>query len=176
MPAHAVSRQVGYSCNQLFDLVADVEHYPEFVPFWVAARVRRVNDQLYYTDQVIELKLIHLQFRTKTTLIRSRRIEVMTTEKPFRLMRICWDFEPSEDGGCTAHLAVELDFRSNTLSRLMGLVSHEMVTRLIDAFEGRARLIHGPSRVAAARFGAAPFKISENYPVSAGLPDNAVAE
>ncbi len=176
MPAHAVCRDLPFTREQLFDLVADVERYPEFVPHWVAARVRRVTDQLYYTDQVVELKLLHLQFRSKTMLVRPERIEVTSSEKPFRFMRIGWEFASLADGTCRVGLKVEFDVSSGAVRKVIEFLSGDMARRLVDAFETRAREVYGRSRVAAARAGVGPFVIPDLRPARLVLAENAVAE
>lgn len=143
MAKHALHREMAFSCDQLFDLVADVEHYPEFVPWWSAARIRRrEGDSVYYTDQVIRMSVLSQRFTSKTVLYRPREITVTSEEKPFRFLDINWKFAPIATGAAV-DLSLEFHFKSATLSRMMRLVSDEAAHVLISAFEDRAHHIYG---------------------------------
>lgn len=152
MAHHEVSRDVPFAPEILFDLVADVERYPEFVPWWVAARVKRVSPVMYYTDQVVALKVLHRGFRTKTVLQRPDRIDVTSTDKPFKQLQLVWTFEPLPEG-CRVRLSAAFQFRSGAIQAMLGLFSQDMVHRLLDAFESRAQSMFGESRLAAPRAG-----------------------
>ena len=152
MAHHEVERDMPFAPEVLFDLVADVERYPEFVPMWVAARIKWVSPVMYYTDQVVALKMLHRGFRTKTVLRRPDRIEVTSTEKPFKQLQLVWTFDPLADG-CRVRLSAVFQFRSGAIQAMLGLFSQDMVQRLLAAFDDRARSMFGESRLAAPRAG-----------------------
>jgi Polyketide cyclase / dehydrase and lipid transport len=80
--------------EQLFDLAADVERYPEFQRWWIAARIRKWEGDSYYTDQVLGFGPIRVRFGSKTVLHRPERIDVTSDEPPFRRFALSWIFEP----------------------------------------------------------------------------------
>lgn len=143
MQTHTVEREVPFRPEQLFDLVADVERYPEFVPWWVAARVRRREEGAYYTDQVIRVSMVSQRFTTRTALRRPDWIDVTSDEKPFKKLEIRWRFEPAPGGRCRVRLDLLFHFKSVALGKMLGIVSGEAAHMLINAFEERARSVYG---------------------------------
>lgn len=144
MRGQTVEREVPFSREQLFDLVSDVERYPEFVPWWVAARVRkREGESVYYTDQVIRMSMVSQRFTTRTEMRRPESIDVTSSEKPFKRLEIRWKFDPMGAERCRVRLHVLFHFSSNTLAKMMTLASSEAVHRLMHAFEERAEEVYG---------------------------------
>ncbi len=84
MPSHKVSCALHHEPEQLFDLAADVERYPNFLPWWVAACIRERDRDVYYTDQVVGFGIGRASFSSKTVLRRPERIDVTSTDRPFR--------------------------------------------------------------------------------------------
>jgi coenzyme Q-binding protein COQ10 len=80
MSTHRFRCSLPYTQDQLFDLAADVESYPEFVPWWVAARVWKREHNVYYTDQIIRLAMVRKHFRSKTIFHPPTRIDVTSTD------------------------------------------------------------------------------------------------
>ena len=134
-----VERWLPYCCEQLFDLTADVEHYPEFLRWWIAARIRRREDSAYYTDQVLGFGPLRIRFGSKTVLHRPERIDVTSDEPPFRQFRLAWIFEPQLGPGCKVSLVAEINFRSRLLQRVAEHALSGAIAGIIDAFEARAR-------------------------------------
>ncbi|MFA7430361.1 MAG: type II toxin-antitoxin system RatA family toxin [Rhodospirillaceae bacterium] len=147
MPTTTVKREVYYPPHRMFDLVADVERYPEFLPTWQAVRVRNRTGDGYDTDQVVRLGPVRHTFTTHTRLILPNAIEVHSTQAPFRAFSLQWKFDVADDGGCNIHLNVTFELRSRALSALSALLSRESVDRMVTAFEDRARRMYGaPAR------------------------------
>lgn len=144
VPGFAESRVLAYSCERLFDLVIDVERYPEFLPWWVGATVIRREGNAYCTDQVVGSGIFRRRFRTRTAFDRPRRIDVKASGGLFRHFTVCWAFDPAPQGGCRVGLRVELEFRGRLLHRLFWVASRRELGRTIDAFEARARKLYGP--------------------------------
>jgi coenzyme Q-binding protein COQ10 len=144
MPTHTVSRELIFEPDQLFDLVADVERYPEFVPWWAAARIRRHEGESYYTEQIINMKVFRHRFSSRTILRRPSSIDIISTDKPFKDLKICWQFKPAPFSGCMIHLAVDFQLRSTSLERLVGSAANDAVHKLVVAFEERAMQVYGP--------------------------------
>lgn len=151
MPSHHVQRVLAYTPEQLFDLAAEVERYPEFLPWWIAARVRRREGDVYYTDQVVGFGIVRERFGSKTVLRRPERIDVTSSDGPFRHFHLAWRFEPCPDGACRVSLAVDLELRSWLLQEVFGRAIVERVGAIITAFEARAHRLYGPAEGHAGR-------------------------
>ncbi|GAB4286725.1 MAG: type II toxin-antitoxin system RatA family toxin [Roseovarius sp.] len=149
MPSHAESRHVPYSAQQMYELVADVASYPEFLPWTAAARVRRVVPQpdgsrLMEADLVISFKVFRERFGSRVVLRDAERvIETEYLDGPFQHMRSNWRFEEAGDGGCIVHFDVDFAFRSRLLQSAAELFFHEAMKRVVRAFEARAQALYG---------------------------------
>lgn len=139
-----VERLLPYAPEKLFDLAADVERYPEFLRWWISARIRKREGNIYYTDQTLGLGPVRMRFGSKTVLHRPEQIDVTSNESPFRRFRLSWHFETRTNAGCRVRLAVELELRSRLLQRVVGRVLRDTVTDIIEVFEVRARQLYGP--------------------------------
>ena len=104
MPTVTVSRRLPYSAEQIFALVADVERYPEFLPWWVAAKVQKREPQAYETDQVIRFGVVRQRFSSRTILEPHRRISVTATGSSLRRLELDWWFEALPDDGAEVRL------------------------------------------------------------------------
>jgi coenzyme Q-binding protein COQ10 len=134
-----VERTLPYDRERLFDLAADVERYPEFLRWWLAARVWQRQGDTYYTEQTLGFGPVRARFRSKTVLRRPERIDVVSDEPPFRTFRLAWIFEPQPEVGCTVILSAELDFNSFLLERIVDHVLRRTIADIIRDFEARAR-------------------------------------
>jgi coenzyme Q-binding protein COQ10 len=143
MTTHAERRHLPYRADQLFDLVADVERYPEFLPWCTGARIRERTDTIITADLLIGFRMVRERFTSKVTLSRPDRIDVAYSEGPFRYLDNHWKFEPQADGSCIIDFYVDFEFRSRMLQRLIGVLFNEAVRRMVGAFEGRARQLYG---------------------------------
>ncbi|WP_044564436.1 type II toxin-antitoxin system RatA family toxin [Azospirillum sp. B4] len=143
MPTHAEKRVLPYTPEQLFQLVADVEKYPEFLPWAVAARIRRREGDTFWADLVIGFKMVRERFTSKVTLSEpGRRIDVAYTDGPFHYLNNHWIFEPHADG-CLLDFYVDFEFRNVILQKIIGALFGEAVRRMVAAFEGRAHQLYG---------------------------------
>jgi coenzyme Q-binding protein COQ10 len=150
MPTHAEKRELPYRPEQLFDLVADIERYPEFLPWCVGARVRSREDDLVVADLVIGFKMVRERFTSRVRLDRRNlRIDVAYTEGPFRYLNNHWVFEPLPNGHCRIDFYVDFEFRSAILQRIIGALFNEAVRRMVQAFENRACKLYGDGAAAA---------------------------
>ncbi len=144
MPTHAERRVLGYTPRQLFDLVADIERYPEFLPWCVACRVRKRDGEVIWGDLMVGFKVFRETFSSKVTLHRPGRIDVEYVDGPFRYLNNHWLFEPVEDGAATAiDFYIDFEFRSRMLQAVAGAVFNEAVRRMVSAFEARAHAVYG---------------------------------
>ena len=143
MPIHAEHRRLPYTPEQLFDLVADVERYPEFLPWCLAARVRERRGNTITADLLIGFRMVRERFTSRVVLNRPRRIDVSYSEGPFRYLNNHWDFVRQPDGSCLIDFYVDFEFRSRLLQKIIEVLFHEAVKRMVGAFEARARQLYG---------------------------------
>lgn len=153
MPSHKEIKVLPYTPDQLFALVADIESYPEFLPWCLAARNRKrehVSDgEIVWSDLVVGFKLIRERFTSKVTLapggkLEDPRIDVEYVDGPLKFLRNHWVFVPHGDGGCEIDFYVEFEFRSRIFEKMIGALFHEAVSRMVGAFEKRADALYGP--------------------------------
>lgn len=143
MPTHAEKRILPYTPDQMYRLVADVERYPEFLPWCVAARVRRREGTVMWADLMIGFKMIRERFTSRVELnAPQRRIDVRYTEGPFHYLNNHWSFE-ADPGGCRVDFFVDFEFRSKLLQQMIGTLFNEAVRRMVHAFETRAAHLYG---------------------------------
>ena len=144
MTTHAERRFLPYSPQQLFDLVADVERYPDFLPWCVAARIRRREGNELFADLMIGFKMVREKFTSHVLLTPGRRIDVSYSEGPFKYLNNHWIFEPSGNG-TDVDFYVDFEFRNKMLQTLIGALFGEAVNMMVAAFEKRARQLYGVS-------------------------------
>ena len=152
MPEHKEIRTLPYRPDQMFDLVADIESYPDFLPWCIAARNRgretAVVGEIVWSDLVIGFKFVRERFTSKVNLVSAHgdepcRIDVEYVDGPLKFLRNHWVFLPVDGGGCTVDFFVEFEFRSKILEKMIGVLFHEAVTRMVGAFEKRADTLYG---------------------------------
>jgi coenzyme Q-binding protein COQ10 len=143
MPTHAESKHVAYACEQLFDLVADVGRYPQFLPWCVAARVRSRSESELRADLTIGFGPFRESFASRVALDRPGQIKVRYENGPFRYLNNSWKFTPAAQG-CRVDFYVDFEFRSRILQAAIGVVFHEAVRRMVNAFLRRAAEVYGP--------------------------------
>lgn len=150
MPSHHETRRLPYSATQMYDLVADVARYPEFLPWNAAARIRSrtpvEGGEVMEADLVISFKVFRERFGSRVTLLPGEgRILTEYLDGPFRHLRSTWTFRPV-DGGCEVEFFVDFEFRNAILQGIIGLVFNEAMQRIVRAFEARAAELYGPAR------------------------------
>jgi coenzyme Q-binding protein COQ10 len=146
MPTHAEERVLPYTPEQLFALVADIERYPEFLPWCVGARIREREANLVVADLIIGFRMVRERFTSRVSLDPPQRIDVAYAEGPFRHLNNHWSFSP-DPAGCRVGFFVDFEFKSRLLQRLIEVLFSEAVRRMVGAFEKRARdLYDAPSR------------------------------
>jgi coenzyme Q-binding protein COQ10 len=161
LPTHAEHQVVPYTCEQLFDLVADVGKYPQFLPWCVGARVRTKTETELVADLTIGFGPFRESFTSRVALDRPRRVKVRYENGPFRYLNNEWNFTP-DPKGCRVDFFVDFEFRSRLLQAAIGVVFNEAVRRMVSAFLRRARQIYGatlvtrPARADEGRPGALP--------------------
>ena len=149
MPQFTTKRQVRHSAADMFDLVADVERYPEFVPLCKALKVRDRSGsaerrETIVADMTVSFKLVRETFRSRVTLDRPKlQILVEYLQGPFSHMENRWSFKPTGEASCEVEFFIDYEFRSRTLGMLMGGMFDVAFRRFAAAFEARANHIYG---------------------------------
>jgi coenzyme Q-binding protein COQ10 len=152
MPTYETKRHVPHSPRQMFDLVADVERYPEFLPLCEALSVRsrkeRDDKTLLIADMTVGYKAIRETFTSQVLLKpEDLAIDVKYLDGPFKYLTNEWRFEPLADGGCEVHFFIDYEFKSRVLGALMGSMFDRAFRMFAEAFEKRAREIYGEAGV-----------------------------
>ena len=149
MPTHAEQKILPYSPRQLFDVVAAIEHYPDFLPWCIGSRITRREENTVWADLIVGFGVLRETFTSKVTLSAPHsddsagRIDVTYLNGPFRRLDNHWIFQPAENGHCRIDFYIDFEFRSHLLQRLMGAVFNEAVRRMVSAFEARAHKVYG---------------------------------
>ena len=138
MPGSRETRRLPYSCEQMFDLVADVGRYGEFLPWVVATRVRSDSEDEMTADMLVGFKAIREKFTSRVTKDRPNRIDVHYLDGPLRDLDNSWVFRPTEDGGCEIDFCVQFTFRNSVFEALAGQYFDRAFRKMVEAFEKRA--------------------------------------
>ncbi len=139
-------RYLPYSVERMFDLVADVERYPAFLPGWKRARIQISRDNELIVDQEIGLGGLRLRFSSHAILNRPKHIAITATKGPFRHFTIQWKFTSTGSCTCTAQLQLSYEMRSKMLQAALGTLMGEMAQSVIAAFERRAHTLYRSGR------------------------------
>jgi coenzyme Q-binding protein COQ10 len=145
MPTHAETKTIPYTPEQLFDLVADVGKYPQFLPWCVAARVRSRSETEQVADLTIGFGPFRESFTSRVIMDRPGLIKVRYENGPFRYLNNSWTFSP-DPKGCRVDFFVDFEFRSRLLQSAIGVVFNEAVRRMVNAFLKRCRDVYGPPK------------------------------
>ena len=149
MPEFTTARRVRHAAAEMFDLVADVERYPEFVPLCSSLKVRRRIEgaegvQILVADMTVAYKLIHESFVSRVTLDRPNlQILVEYLDGPFSHLENRWTFRPTGERTCEVRFFISYEFKSRMLGMLLGSMFDLAFRRFAAAFEQRADKIYG---------------------------------
>jgi coenzyme Q-binding protein COQ10 len=152
MPNFSSKRRVRHSATQMFDLVADVERYPEFVPLCKSLKIRQRTakpdgTEIVIADMTVAFKLVREAFTSRVTLDRPNlKILVEYLQGPFSNLENRWSFEPKSDGACDVGFFLAYEFKSRMLAMLMGTMFDTAFQRFAAAFEKRADAVYGKSK------------------------------
>jgi len=142
MPTHAEKRVLPYTPDQLFDLVAGVERYPEFLPWCLMSRITKREGDVFYADLVIGYKMVREKFTSKVTALRPDHIHVEYLSGPMKYLSNHWRFLPLDDGGTEIDFYVDFEFKNKFFQNLMGVFFDKAVAKMVQAFEDRAKELY----------------------------------
>jgi coenzyme Q-binding protein COQ10 len=144
LPKHHETRRLPYSPEQMFDLVADVARYPEFLPWVSAMRVRTNSDTQMVADMIVGFKGLRETFTSKIDKERPNRVHVDYVDGPLKYLRNDWLFRP-DGAGCAVDFTVDFAFKNRVFEMLAGQVFGVALRKMIGAFEDRAAVLYGAS-------------------------------
>ena len=148
MPQFSTKRRVPHAATDMFELVADVEKYPQFVPLCSALKVKSRTEKngatVLVADMTVAYKIIHETFTSRVTLDRpDLRIFVEYLSGPFKRMQNRWRFMPVGENACEIEFFIDYEFRSRALAAVMGAVFDAAFRKFAVAFERRADEVYG---------------------------------
>ncbi|WP_323042055.1 type II toxin-antitoxin system RatA family toxin [Gemmobacter sp.] len=151
MPTHHETRRLPHTARQMYDLVADVARYPEFLPWNSAARIRSRKPleggrEVMEADLIISFKVFRERFGSRVVLDPgAMTVDTEYLDGPFRHMKSTWAFRDRPEGGCEVEFFVDFEFRNAILQKVIGVVFNEAMLRIVRAFEDRARVLYAAS-------------------------------
>jgi coenzyme Q-binding protein COQ10 len=145
MPKHHETRALSYSPEQMYDLVADVGRYGEFLPWVSAIRVRSDSDTQMVADMIVGFKGLRETFTSKVEKRRPAEVHVDYLDGPLKYLHNDWRFRPDGQGGCLVDFSVDFAFKNRVFEMLAGQVFDRALRKMIGAFETRAADLYGSS-------------------------------
>ena len=143
MPRHTETRHLPFTPEQMFDLVADVERYQEFLPWVAAVRIRSDSETETVADLVVGFRALKETFTSKVHKRRPHEIEIDYVEGPLKYLHNTWKFRPDGEGGTLLDFCVDFAFRSRIFETIAGQMFDRALRRMIGAFEDRAHALYG---------------------------------
>ena len=145
MPKHNETRALPYTPEQMFDLVADVARYPEFLPWVSAIRVRSGSETQMVADMIVGFKGLRETFTSKIEKQRPGHLHVDYVDGPLKYLNNDWKFRPDGQGGCLVDFCVDFAFKNRVFEMLAGQMFDRALRKMINAFEERAARLYGDS-------------------------------
>ncbi len=142
MPTHAEKRILPFKAKEIFDLVADVEKYPDFLPWIISAKIISREDNKFIADLEIGYKIICTSYRSEVILTPHQTIDINYVDGPFRYLNNHWHFKELDEKLMEVDFFIDFDFQSNYLQVLLQSAFTEVVKRMIQSFEKRASEIY----------------------------------
>jgi coenzyme Q-binding protein COQ10 len=146
MPSHQEKRILPYSAEQLFDLVMDIEKYPEFLPWCMGARINSRSKNEVSADVIVGYKMFRERFASRVHYIRPHAIEVEYLKGPMRHLQNKWVFTNMRAGQCEVDFYVDFSLESKLFEKLVDQFFHKALVKMINAFETRAIELYGGDR------------------------------
>lgn len=147
MPRHRERKCLPYRPEDMFDLVADVEKYPEFLPWCLGSRIVSQSEHELIADLVIGFKVFREKFTSRVHLERPGHIRVSYIRGPLKYLHNDWRFSSTPDCKCIVDFKVDFEFKNRVFERLVGSLFSEATRRMIGAFENRAAELYEPSYI-----------------------------
>ncbi|WP_372915419.1 type II toxin-antitoxin system RatA family toxin [Sandarakinorhabdus sp.] len=152
MPKHREVRRLAWSAAEMFDLVADIGRYPEFLPWVQGVRAGPQQGEVLVADMVVGFRFIREKFTSRVTLRRPNSVHVEYLDGPMKHLFNDWNFRDAPEmgpgiglgGGCEIDFAVDFEFRNRAFEKLAGMFFTQAFERMVAAFVARAEVLYGP--------------------------------
>lgn len=142
MPSVNQTTLVGYSAEQMYQLVNQYEKYPEFLPGCVASKTLTTGENELTAELVISKAGIRQQFTTRNRMQPNKQIEMQLVEGPFRFLQGYWQFDAIDEHCCQIRLKLDFEFSSALISAVFGKIFEQLTVKMIDAFKQRAKEVY----------------------------------
>jgi len=139
-----VGHLLPFSCAQVFDMAADIEHYPDFLPWWMSASIIRREANTCYVEQIVGRGMVRVRFASKAVLQRPQRIDITSSDLPFRQFELSVAVLPDPQAGCSLSIAAQVELRSGFLQQILDRVLARSIDEVAAAFEARAHSLYDP--------------------------------
>jgi ribosome-associated toxin RatA of RatAB toxin-antitoxin module len=136
------SREVPFSCEQMYNLVNDVERYGEFLPYFKESVVHHRDEDEVQATLCISAAGFNKSFTTRNRLQANKMIEIRLVDGPFSHLEGFWRFDETELG-CLISFDLEFDFSGRMFAMLLGSVFEQVTDKMVDAFCDRAKVLYG---------------------------------
>ncbi|MEZ0259361.1 MAG: type II toxin-antitoxin system RatA family toxin [Alphaproteobacteria bacterium] len=143
MPSHAEKRVLPYTSEQLFDLVMDIEKYPEFMPWCIATRINSRGKDVLNADVIVGYKVFREKFNSTVVFKRPKTIEVEYKQGPMKHLQNRWAFKDIKGGQCEVDFYIEFSMKSKMFETLVDQFFHRVLVKMINSFEDRAAELYG---------------------------------
>jgi coenzyme Q-binding protein COQ10 len=147
MTQYSYNYESEFSVEQLYQLVVDIEKYPEFLPWCSAARVLEETDHYIVADLIISFKAFTEHYRSQVDISPPKggkaSVEVSLISGPFKHLNNNWKFKSLKNGGTLIEFYIDFEFKSALLQKLIGLLFNRACQKMVDSFEARAKELFG---------------------------------
>lgn len=145
MPRIVENRDLKWSAEQMYDLVADVRRYAEFLPWVVGTRIKSDSEEEMIADLLVGFSALREKFTSRVLKTRPSQIRVEYIDGPLKRLENDWSFTPKADGGCTIGFSVDFTFRNAIFEKIAGQYLDAAFRKMVAAFEKRAEQLYGSS-------------------------------
>jgi coenzyme Q-binding protein COQ10 len=149
MPSHRETRYLQWSPDQMYDLVADVARYAEFLPWVIATRVKSDSETEMVADMVVGFKQLREKFTSRVRKVPKQRIEVEYLDGPLKNLENVWQFASDGKGGCSVEFYVSFTFKNRLFETIAGQYFDRAFRKMVSAFEERAQALYGSNSASA---------------------------
>ncbi len=146
MPSHAEKRVLPYTSEQLFDLVMDIEKYPEFMPWCIATRINSRGKDELNADVIVGFKLMREKFNSTVIFKRAKTIEVEYKQGPMKHLQNRWVFKDLKGGQCEVDFYIEFSMKTKIFEALVDQFFYRVLVKMINSFEARAADLYGTKK------------------------------
>lgn len=142
MPRHHEIRQLPYSAKQMYNLVADIDQYPQFLPWVIALRIKKNSDSEALADMIVGFRALRESFTSRVIKKPHQSIHIDYIDGPLKYLRNDWEFTDREEGGCNVDFKVDFAFKNKVFEKIAGRFFEAALTKMTSAFVDRAHVLY----------------------------------